>query len=209
MSNQLISVLGGALMVIGAAVVGVQACSSSSSGNGASGNTALCNQGCDKAGTCLADAGAVGQSIVAQCKDSCNKPSNQNCTNQAEISTKVQECLAVDCSTYIQCLQGVPDCQGGSSTATGSAGSSGTATGTTTTTTGAGGSTGGSGPGATCDVCTKSDACCVAIGGTADQCTDAASCNSATGQNRDDVIQGCMFLLQAAASDPNAPAACK
>ena len=212
MSKQLISVLGGALIAIGAAFVGVQACSSSSSGNGPAGNTALCNQGCDKAGTCFADAGAFGQSIVMQCKDGCNNPSNQNCTNQAAITTKVQECLAIaDCSAYLQCLQSVPNCQGGATATgtTGSAGATGTTTGTTTT--GAGGSTGsgGSGPGASCAVCTKSDACCVAIGGTADQCSDAAACNSETGQNRDDIIQGCTFLLQAAASDPNAPAACK
>src|SRR5260221_14166626 len=101
MSNQLISVLGGALIAIGAAFVGVQACSSSSSGNGPGGNTALCNQGCDKAGTCFADAGAFGQSIVMQCKDGCNNPSNQNCTNQAAITTKQQECLAIPyCSAY-------------------------------------------------------------------------------------------------------------
>jgi len=207
MSNQLISVLGGALIAIGAAFVGVQACSSSSSGNGPGGNTALCNQACDKAGACFGDAGP---SIAAQCKASCNDPAKQNCTNQAEITTKANECLAIaDCNSYVQCLQAVPNCQGGSSTATGSAGATGTATGTTTT--GAGGATGsgGSGSGATCAACTKSDACCIAIGGTADQCSDAAACNSETGQNRDDIIQGCTFLLQAAASDPNAPAACK
>src|SRR5882672_3419565 len=100
MSNQLISVLGGALIAIGAAFVGLQACSSKSSGNGAGGNTALCNQACDKAGACFGDAGP---SVAATCKDACNKPSNQNCTNDAAIAAKVQECMALaDCSMYIQ-----------------------------------------------------------------------------------------------------------
>src|SRR5438105_2687074 len=205
MSNQLISVLGGVLIAIGAAAIGLQACSSKSSGNGPAGTTALCNQACDKAGACFGDAGA---SIAAQCKASCNDPAKQNCTNQAAITTKANECLAIaDCDPYLQCIQSIPDCQGGSTaTGTGAAGSSGT-----TTTTGAGGATGsgGSGPGATCAACTKSDACCIAIGGTADQCSDAAACDAETGQNCDDIIQGCTFLLQAAASDPNAPAACK
>jgi hypothetical protein len=200
----------------------VQACGNSTSGNGPSETSALCNQGCDKAGTCFADTGALGESFVASCKQQCGSASNQQCANQAAIMGKAQECFAIaDCGGYLQCLQSVPKCEGGSagSTATGSGGSAGSnvTTGFTTTTDGAGGSTGssgstgsgGTGSSASCDACAKADACCIALGGTAGQCNSGESCSGETGQTRDAIIMECMALLRAAASSSSAPAACK
>jgi hypothetical protein len=206
MSNHFFRVLGGALFVIASAAVGVEACGSDSNSGGPSGNSmATCNQVCDKIGTCLGDAGGIAAQAVAQCKMSCGNPSSgQTCTNQDAIVAKVNECLAIaDCGGFLQCAQGIPPCQGG------------TATTSAATTTGAGGGTGtggtgtGGGSGASCDSCTKADGCCVALGGTADQCQYATSCNMASGATRDQFIGICDAILQGAASNPNAPAACK
>jgi hypothetical protein len=222
MSNKIISVLGGALLAIGAGAAGVQACSSSSSGNGAGGdNSALCNQACDKFAVCFADAGAFGQTIVTACRQGCGA----QCVNQAAIAAKAQECLALsDCDAFLQCAQTGPDCQSstGGTTMTTSSGAAGSgfATGSTVSgagTTGAGGTTGsggssgtgGTGAGASCDPCTKADACCLALGGSADQCQLSATCDAESGQNRDGLISICTSFLQNEAADPTAPAACK
>lgn len=207
MSNLFARILGGALFVIATAAAGVEACGSDSSSGGPSGNAmATCDQVCDKVGSCLGDAGGLAAQAVAQCKMNCSNGSSsgQTCTNQDAILAKVNECLAIaDCAGFLQCSSGIPRCQGGTTTSTSVTSGAGGSTGTTTT----GGSGGGSG--ASCDACTKADGCCVALGGMPNQCQYATTCNGASGSQRDQIIGACNALLQAAASDPNGPAACK
>jgi hypothetical protein len=206
MSNQFARILGGVLFVIAGAAAGVQACGSDSSSGGPSGNAmATCNQVCDKVGSCLGDASGIAAQAVAQCKMSCGSGSGQTCTNQDAILAKVNECLAIaDCVGFLQCASAIPPCQGGTTTSSSvTTSGAGGSTGTTTT-----GGTGG-GSGANCDACTKADSCCVALGGMPDQCQYSTTCNGASGSSRDQIVGACNGLLQAAASSPNAPAACK
>lgn len=190
MSKKLTTVLGGMFLVIGLLAGTVQGC-----GDGDD-RVALCNQGCDKAGMCIAEATPA---VVAQCKSACNMPSQgggQRCTNEAAIISAVKACLAMSCETYANCIETVPPCQGGGGGTSGGAGS-----------TGQGGSGGGGGS-ANCAVCTRASACCTALQ-TGQDCSaiSADTCNSA-GANQATLIQGCQAILTGAASLPDPPSAC-
>jgi len=65
------------------------------------------------------------------------------------------------------------------------------------------------GSGASCDACVKADACCVASGGTTEMCKYAETCTAQPDSERAMTVATCTSVVQAFASNPNAPAACK
>jgi hypothetical protein len=170
----------------------MQGCGGSSSGNS---NVALCEQVCDKGFMCTPDAGAQGQQALTACKQSCaTQVPNTNCSNASAITSAINNCLGMDCAGYFACVPNIPPCQ----STTGTGGS-----------TGAGGTTGtGGGGGGDCSVCTKADQCCTALSASAN-CVLAQTCTGATGQQQLSVIMACQSLLDTAAQQPTAPAACR
>jgi hypothetical protein len=190
MSNKVTALVGGMLLVVALFAGTTQGC-------GGDGNDAVatCNQGCDKAAMCDPELAP----FVAQCKSLCAMPAQggQRCTNEAAIISAASACLKMTCETYLNCLEGVPECQGGGGGAGGGGGGS----------TGQGG-TGGSGAG-NCSICTKASACCTALG-TGQDCSalNADSC-AAAGANQATFIQGCQTIISIGMSGANPPAACQ
>ena len=167
----------------------MQGCGSSSSGSGS--DIALCEQVCDKALGCAPDAGTAEMQAATLCKQNCPSTvaASQSCSNHAARVSAFRTCVGMDCAGYAACLSSVPDCTGGTG------GSSGTG--------GAGGA-----PAGDCTVCTKADQCCAALSpGT--NCMLASNCTAMTGQAQMSVITTCQGVLNAAAGQPSAPAACK
>src|SRR5262245_4753632 len=125
-------------------------------GCGGSGdNVALCQQACDKALSCIPDAGAAGQQAATECKQRCaTTVPTTHCSNEAEIASAARACLQLACDAYLNCS--VPACQSTSGTG-GSGGNGGTS---------GGGGTGGS-SGWTC--LESADGCACAPGASGGQ----------------------------------------
>ena len=193
MSNKVTGIVGGMLLVVAFLAGTTQGCGSD--GNDA---VATCNQGCDKLAMCNPEFAA----FVAECKSQCSMggaagSGGQRCTNEAAIASAIKSCLNMTCETYLTCLDGVPDCVGGAGGAGGGGGGS----------TGQGG-TGGGGA-ADCSICTKANACCVALQ-TGQDCSplSADSC-AAAGASQAQVIQGCQTIITLGMSLTPPPAACQ
>jgi hypothetical protein len=173
MSRQFAAAVGGAalaLMAIAGAAGGVQGCGSSGgagrdggSGGSAGGGDlrALCNQSCDKVGTCFADAGVPVDPVIAQCKNQCQTQSQgQACSNASEVTAAVRACLDKPCGEeFDTCLGALPPCEGAGGGTGGGSGSGWTCTEVAATTTGclcmAGTASSGS--------CTASYTCCFRV----------------------------------------------
>src|SRR5882724_3296817 len=141
MSKRLARVLGAALLGAAAVAIGVDACSTNSSPSGSNDPAVPCNQSCEKASMCSVEGGALGESIVANCKQRCTSNPSQPCRNQSAITARLQDCFAVaDCAAFMQCVLSIPPCEGGGGTTTTET-SGGTTTGFTTSVTSGGGST--------------------------------------------------------------------
>src|SRR5438270_10719026 len=107
----------GALIAAAAFAVGAtQGCGSSGSG---SSYQDLCNQGCEKAFACEADAGQIPTGgdfdFVGSCKAMCTEQAATyaHCSNASAITSAAQACLSMSCSTLTTCLSGLPACQNG------------------------------------------------------------------------------------------------
>jgi hypothetical protein len=189
MSNKVTALVGGMLLVVAFLAGTSQGC-----GGDSSDAVAICNQGCDKAAMCDADVAP----FVAQCKSQCSMQGTggQRCTNEAAIISAVSSCLKMTCETYLSCLEGVPDCQGGGGGAGGGGGSTGQG--------GMGGNSAGN-----CSICTKANACCMALA-TGQDCSalNADSC-AAAGDNQAAFIQGCQAIITVGMSMANPPSACQ
>lgn len=187
---------------------------------------ALCYQSCEKFVECHPEL----PNFATSCKNICDSDnpsgSNQRCTNEAQLRAKYNECLAASCPQYDACLESFPECQtagggGGTGGMGGSPGTGGlTGQGGTGGLTGQGGTpgmggspaTGGMSGSADCGICTKADACCVALaglsGGDAQACTLAQTCASA-GANQTTIIQSCQAILTSGAQALPDLAACQ
>ena len=184
------------VMVIG--VAALAACGSSGSNGGAPSFdvVAICKQSCDKQSMC------VFGGDTTSCKAGCNANSldslaGPNCENRNNIVAVYQACLNMDCPGFVSCLSTIPACQ------TGAGGGSGTGAGGAGGTGSGGGGAGGTG-GATCDVCVRADACCVAVnaltGSDGGSCTLAQSCAGLTGTYLTQAISVCMTFISTYAS---------
>ena len=196
---------GKTLLVLGAlaTIGGFVACSDDDGDDAA----ALCIQTCEKTVECRPEAAPFG----ANCKDACKQPQNVNttCTNKTDVLAKVKMCLAGACSTFESCITQVPPCTSpGTGGRGGLPGTGGTfslpGTGGTGGTPGTGGSpgTGGTSGSADCAVCTKADACCLALqatqGGTAPSACDLKmTCDGQTNnpQGLSTIVQACNAVL--------------
>jgi hypothetical protein len=148
MSKKVTVTIAGLVASLAVMVGTMQGCGSSGSGSNYQG---LCDQACDRIGACSADAGSTFD--VAGCKADCTAQSKLHCTNEAAISSKIQECLGMsDCTAAGLCAGTIPDCvMGGTGGTTGTAGGGGS--------TGTGGAGGTSGGGWTCEDQPSSGAC--------------------------------------------------
>jgi hypothetical protein len=100
-------------------------------GSGSGDNVSLCQSACDKALSCIPDAGTEAQQAATECKQRCaTTVPTTHCSNEAEIVSAARACLQLACDAYQNCS--VPACQ----TTTGTGGNGGTS---------GGGGTGGSG----------------------------------------------------------------
>ena len=192
MSRKLTALIVGVVASLALLAATMQGCGSSSSTN----NVALCEMVCDKGLSCTPDAGAEGQQALTICKQNCaSQVPTTTCTNASAITSAIQTCLPMACGAYLECLSSVPACQTGTGGTTGNGGSGGSG--------GAGGA-----PAGDCSVCTKADACCAALDPNAN-CVLFASCAESTPAQQTQVISACQGLLNVAAGQPTAPAACK
>ncbi len=131
-------------------------------GSGSGDNVSLCQSACDKALSCIPDAGTEAQQAATECKQRCaTTVPTTHCSNEAEIVSAARACLQLACDAYQNCS--VPACQ----TATGTGGNGGTS---------GGGGTGGSGGGWTCVETTDGCACSPGAGGGASSCAGAYTC---------------------------------
>lgn len=168
----------------------------STGGGGTTGGTIqqVCEQFCDKLGTCFAvDAGIPIDTVVAGCKSSCSSGAQTSggaqCTNANAILSAWQACLQGTCDDLETCSYAIPACQGGGAGgSTGGAGSHGAAGNS-----GGGGSSAGgwgcvevSGSGCVCNAalsggtCTGSYGCCYTMGTGASQSCNCVATVSAT-----------------------------
>ncbi len=92
----------------------------STGGGGTTGGTIqqVCEQFCDKLGTCFAvDAGIPIDTVVAGCKSSCSSGAQTSggaqCTNANAILSAWQACLQGTCDDLETCSYAIPACQGG------------------------------------------------------------------------------------------------
>jgi hypothetical protein len=87
----------------------------------------VCNKGCDKAGMCTPDAGALGAVIVSTCKSSCSSANSGSCANASAVIDFYNNCLAMDCTGFLSCVQSPtrPTCQGGGGGTSGGGGATG------------------------------------------------------------------------------------
>ncbi len=191
MSNKVTGIVGGMLLVVAFFAGTTQGCGSDSSDV-----VAICNQGCDKAAMCNPEFAP----FIAECKSQCSTQGpggGQRCTNEAAIISAVKSCLAMTCETYLNCVETVPECQGGAAGAGGGGGGS----------TGQGGA-GGSGA-ADCSICTKANACCVALQ-TGQDCSSLSAANcTAAGANQAQFVQACQTIITVGTASGNPPAACQ
>jgi pilus assembly protein FimV len=148
MSKSFRTIIGGTVLALACAFGGLEGCGSGGDGDGAGGRGGgngggstgaagltgnaqqLCEQGCEKVGTCNADAGVPVSSVVAVCKMNCQQSTSpsgggQTCTNANAIVAAGQACLAKSCDELLSCLEAIPECEGGGSGAAGSSGAAG------------------------------------------------------------------------------------
>jgi hypothetical protein len=191
MSRKLTALIVGVVASLALVAGTMQGCGSSSSGTS---NVALCEMVCDKVLECNPDAGTAGQQTLMLCKQNCaSQVPTTTCTNASAITSAIQACLPMACGAYLECLTGVPPCQGGTG---GTGGSTGT------------GGAGGAPPAGDCSVCTKADACCAALDANAN-CVLASLCAGAAPAQQASVISACQGVLNVAVGQPTAPAACR
>jgi len=195
MSRKLTALIVGVVASLAVMAGTIQGCGSSNNGTS---NVALCEMVCDKGLACTPDAGSEGQQALAICKQNCaSQVPTTTCTNASAISSAIQACLPMACGAYVECLGTVPACQTGTGGNGGNGGNGGS---------GAGGA--GGAPAGDCTICTKADACCAALDATAN-CVLAATCAESAPAQQTSVISACQGLLNVAAGQPTAPAACK
>lgn len=192
MSRKFAALIVGAAGSLALLAGGMQGCGSSSNGSGS--DIALCEQVCDKALACTPDAGTAEMQAAGLCKQNCPSTvaASQSCSNHAARVSAFRTCVTMDCAGAVACLSTVPDCQGGTGGAGGSTGTGG-----------AGGAAAGD-----CSVCTKADQCCAALDPNAN-CVSASACATLSGPDQTNVISICQGVLNVAAGQPTAPAACK
>ena len=118
MSRKLSVVLVGVFASVALAAGFMQGCGGGSSSNS---NVALCDKVCDKALECAPDAGQIGQQAHGDCIARCAAAGHTTCSNESEIVSAANACLALSCDQISTCR--VPDCQ----TTTGTGGTTGTA----------------------------------------------------------------------------------
>jgi hypothetical protein len=159
MSNKLKTLLVGVFASLALAAGTMQGCGG---GSGSGDNVALCQQACDKALSCIPDAGAEAQQAATECKQRCaTTVPTTHCSNEAEIVSAARACLQLACDAYLNCS--VPACQ--STSGTGGSG-------------GNGGTSGGGGSGWTCEEDTQTMSCgCVnGPGGSLTSCPATYNC---------------------------------
>lgn len=193
MSKKWTAIVGGMLLVVAFLAGTTQGCGSSRDNA-----VDLCNQGCDKFGMCFTDPAPTAAQIQ-QCKAGCSSQvgsgGGATCTNEAAIVSAYKSCLGMSCETFLSCLDTIPECQGGAA-GSGGGGSTGQ---------GGGGGTGS----ASCSICTKANACCMAIpGGNPADCTLSATDCAASGANQATYIQGCQTILSLGMVLPDPPSDC-
>jgi hypothetical protein len=175
-----------------------------------------CTKVCQKLSSC--------QGLTPDCATFCKDDGSGNgnaaippgCNTSATIS-KVQACTNETCAAFQGCLDnatsacdsgtGGTTSSGGTGSGTGgktSSGGTGSSTGGKTSSGGTSTGTGGAGSG-DCSVCTKANACCVALA--AQQGEPASSCDSLTaamctsaGTDQSVVIMSCQAILMAGVS---------
>ena len=182
-----------------------------------------CNAYCDKVAACGSGRPDVS---AAECRVGCTRSADAG-SSAASCSANdlvlINGCLGGSCSALAACLAMTSSCGtitggiGGSSGTGGDPGAGGATDGVggmvTTGTGGAAGmmmnGTGGSpsDAGASCDLCSKADLCCQALGRSS--CSLLGSCNASIGGGRTTLVQTCQQYLLGTAEIAGAPAACQ
>lgn len=218
--SELPLVYGRALLALAIGVAVHPACSSS---HDAPTTLMACNAFCDKVAACGSGMPAF---TLAECRAGCMNSADAD-SSAASCSPSdlvhINGCLDGSCSALAACLAMTSSCgtiTGGIGGSSGTGGNSGTGGATAgvggTVMTGTGGAAGmmmngtGGSPGdagVSCDLCSKADSCCQALGRS--NCSLLGSCNASTGGGRTTLVQTCQQYLLGTAEIAGTPAACQ